>query len=169
MNQYFLARNGQQLGPFSPEELRQHGLRRNDMVWRTGMSDWMQAGSVPELAGLFPQYGNQGSYQSNPNPAPRPNPYAQQQPIPRRSTGLLIMSIFALIGSLIQLVVAVGMFIGAASERRSYLWDDDCYYMRSQVSETLNIAGTLLLIGGIFFLVFSIIGIVNGSRKHIRV
>lgn len=170
MNPYYLARNGQQLGPFTPEQLRQQGIRRHDMVWRSGMSDWMQAGSVSELASLFPTYGNQGGYQQNPNPnpSPRPNPYAQQQPQPRRQVGLLVMSIFGIIGALIQLGVAAGMFIGAASERRGYYWDDDCYYMRSQLAEGLTVAGAVLLIFGIFFLILSIIGVVNGAKKRVR-
>lgn len=166
MNQYYLARNGQQLGPFTPEQLRQQGIRRHEMVWRSGMSDWMQAGSVPELANIFPQYGNQGgSPQHNPNPSPRPNPYAQQ-PQGRRQVGLMVMSILGILASLIQLGTAIGMFVGAASNRRGFYWDNDCYSVRRDLAEGLTVAGVILLIFGIFFLVLSIIGVVNGSKRR---
>lgn len=165
MNSYYIARAGQQAGPFTLDELRSKGLRRDDMVWCNGMSQWAQAGSVSELAGLFPQYG-QGRPQGNPQP--RPNPYVQGSARARRSTGLLVMSILGIIASLIQLGTAAGMFIASASYRSSFYWNDDCYYLRSEMKETYIIAGVMLLLMGVFFLVLSIVGVVSGSRKTVR-
>lgn len=43
----------QQCGPFGPQELLSKNIRHETMVWRSGMSDWLRADSVPELAFLF--------------------------------------------------------------------------------------------------------------------
>jgi hypothetical protein len=55
---WFIAREGQKVGPFSPSELRQlavHGLLQpSEMVWTEGMSKWVEAGSIPAL---FPRQG----------------------------------------------------------------------------------------------------------------
>jgi len=56
MKQWFYARNGQQSGPVSDVDIR--NLLKNggldpekDLVWNSGMSDWLPAAKVPELAG----------------------------------------------------------------------------------------------------------------------
>jgi membrane protease subunit (stomatin/prohibitin family) len=49
--------NGQPVGPLSSQDLRaaaQDGRLRSDaLVWRAGMSDWIAASQVPELAALW--------------------------------------------------------------------------------------------------------------------
>lgn len=42
-----------QCGPFLPNELERKGIRPETMVWRSGMQDWVEAGTLPELAYLF--------------------------------------------------------------------------------------------------------------------
>jgi hypothetical protein len=52
-SQWFYARDGQQQGPVSFEELqqlgRQGGLTPNDLVWTQTMTQWQPAGTVPGL------------------------------------------------------------------------------------------------------------------------
>jgi uncharacterized RDD family membrane protein YckC len=52
---WFYAKDGQQVGPVSLEEVqalaRAGALRREDLIWREGMSQWSPAGSV---ASIFP-------------------------------------------------------------------------------------------------------------------
>lgn len=43
----------QQCGPFEPERLQQLGIRRETMVWQSGMPDWMKAEDVEALSFLF--------------------------------------------------------------------------------------------------------------------
>jgi hypothetical protein len=54
---FYVAINGQQQGPFDMGALAgkvQGGaVGRGTLVWRQGMSGWVAAESVPELAGLF--------------------------------------------------------------------------------------------------------------------
>jgi membrane protease subunit (stomatin/prohibitin family) len=54
---WHLAENGEAVGPFSPPQLSEAvaagRMRRDTLVWRTGMPGWTQAGELPELQGLF--------------------------------------------------------------------------------------------------------------------
>ena len=50
---YYIAENGQQAGPFEPNELLLHGLTVNSLVWCEGMASWTSASQVPELMVLL--------------------------------------------------------------------------------------------------------------------
>jgi membrane protease subunit (stomatin/prohibitin family) len=54
---YFVAVNGQQNGPYTTDVLSsmiQNGtFKRDSKVWKNGMANWMDAGSVDELGALF--------------------------------------------------------------------------------------------------------------------
>jgi len=54
---FHVAINGQQAGPFDIDALQgQAGsgaLKRDSLVWKAGMAQWLKAGEVPELAALF--------------------------------------------------------------------------------------------------------------------
>ena len=50
---YYSAENGQQVGPFEPQELLLHGLTVNSLVWCEGMPSWTSASQVPELMALL--------------------------------------------------------------------------------------------------------------------
>ena len=50
---YYIAENGQQSGPFEPNELLQHGLTVNSLVWCEGMASWTSASQVPELMAIL--------------------------------------------------------------------------------------------------------------------
>lgn len=55
--QYFVSVNGKQNGPFNTEVLQKmvaNGqLTKETFVWKQGMSAWLAAGEVDELAALF--------------------------------------------------------------------------------------------------------------------
>jgi len=53
--EFYLIRNGQQVGPFSLEELANQGITAETEVWTQGMADWQQAGDVPALTTLLQQ------------------------------------------------------------------------------------------------------------------
>ena len=54
---YHVAINGQQSGPFDLNTLQGHAtsgaLKRDSLVWKAGMAQWLKAGDVQELAPLF--------------------------------------------------------------------------------------------------------------------
>ena len=55
--QYMVAINGQQYGPYNMQQMQQMAqsgqINASVLVWAQGMSQWITAGSVPELASLF--------------------------------------------------------------------------------------------------------------------
>ena len=57
--QYYVGINGQQMGPFDMNTLRQYAqsgqMNAQTKVWTQGMPQWAPAGTVPELASLFTQ------------------------------------------------------------------------------------------------------------------
>jgi membrane protease subunit (stomatin/prohibitin family) len=57
VNNYFVAVNGQQTGPFTEHTLeqmiRQGTFKKESMVWKNGMAAWAVADQVPELGKLF--------------------------------------------------------------------------------------------------------------------
>jgi membrane protease subunit (stomatin/prohibitin family) len=54
---FHVAVNGQQAGPFDMIALQSQatsgGLKRDSLVWKAGMAQWMKAGEVAELSSLF--------------------------------------------------------------------------------------------------------------------
>lgn len=50
---WFIGVNGAQRGPFGAAELPGNGLTPESLVWKTGMSQWVPARDVPELAALL--------------------------------------------------------------------------------------------------------------------
>lgn len=55
--QFFIAVNGQQTGPYTPEQMAQMAqqgtLKRESLVWKAGMAQWAQASTVTELSNAF--------------------------------------------------------------------------------------------------------------------
>lgn len=73
---YYMAINGQQVGPIEESEMLGRGITPATLVWRQGWEQWRPAGQVPELAYLFNQAPPQIPYQQ---PVSQP-PYGGQQP-----------------------------------------------------------------------------------------
>jgi hypothetical protein len=55
--QFFVATNGQQTGPFGLDVLAAQAqggqLTPDTLVWQAGMAQWVRAGDVDTLAGVF--------------------------------------------------------------------------------------------------------------------
>lgn len=58
---WFMAVNGQQVGPLEPGQLRQQiasgVLKPETLVWRQGLANWAPASTLPEVASLFSPSG----------------------------------------------------------------------------------------------------------------
>src|ERR1700683_4075217 len=52
-NEWFYSHDGERHGPVPVEQIKDMAasgqFRRDDLVWQTGMADWMAAGDVPGL------------------------------------------------------------------------------------------------------------------------
>lgn len=50
---YYIVVEGKQQGPFTQEELRQCNLTTETYIWREGLTNWVKAGTLPELTGIL--------------------------------------------------------------------------------------------------------------------
>lgn len=69
MSNYYLHENGEQLGPFTLEDLQSKNLRPDTHVWTEGMSEWRKASEIEELTTLIksvppPFQANQTSHKA---------------------------------------------------------------------------------------------------------
>lgn len=75
-DQWYCSREGNRIGPVSTEQIREAvgagKLLPTDLVWKTGMTEWMPANRI---TGLFPQ-----TPQQNPYAAPTPHVSPPQLP-----------------------------------------------------------------------------------------
>ena len=71
---YYIAENGQPVGPFEIHELLQRGLNMNSQLWNEGMPSWLTASQIPEVAAAL----NARRTAAQPQPAPAYS--APQQP-----------------------------------------------------------------------------------------
>jgi hypothetical protein len=53
MKTWFIRLNHQSFGPYTIEELKTLPVAEDDYIWKKGLPDWVQAGSIPELRRLF--------------------------------------------------------------------------------------------------------------------
>jgi uncharacterized RDD family membrane protein YckC len=51
--QFYIAENGQQIGPFTIEELKIKKIQRDTLVWTAGLADWTKAEKIPVLQNLL--------------------------------------------------------------------------------------------------------------------
>jgi len=101
VKKYFYLKNGQQIGPFTYDELWNQKIATNTQVWYEGMREWQRADTFPEFANWFPK---QNVAQIRPQqtvrrPQRRP---VQQRPVKRKKSyrGIIGIAIF-LIGAAI--------------------------------------------------------------------
>ncbi|MDE6396486.1 MAG: CD225/dispanin family protein, partial [Muribaculaceae bacterium] len=62
---YYIDANGQQTGPFNLNELVNQPITRQTYVWREGLSSWVMADQLPELA---PSFNNVPPAYTQPSP-----------------------------------------------------------------------------------------------------
>ncbi|MBM6992007.1 MAG: DUF4339 domain-containing protein [Prevotella sp.] len=67
---YFIITNGVQLGPFTIEELQQHAITSETLVWAEGMAQWTPAWQMDELKPLL--YGQGSPTHTTTTPPPPP-------------------------------------------------------------------------------------------------
>ena len=95
---WFFARFGQQHGPMTLDAMRAQAaagaFQREDLVWREGMPDWIEAGQVPELADAIVAAAGGTPYELSPGQAPQApggyaDPYAGAYPGVAQPGGVL--------------------------------------------------------------------------------
>lgn len=128
--QWYYARQGQQQGPISFDELRglttSRRLAADDLVWTDGMADWQNAGSIAALWPAPPTASTASAAPASPpiRPAPAyqapgPQPgatlgYQSYRPVGQSYNGLAIAGfvlslMFPLLGLILSWVALSGM------------------------------------------------------------
>ncbi len=76
--QFYIAVNGQQTGPFSYEELKAKGIQRDTLIWTEGLDSWTKAEYVSLVKDILrvtpPPIPNDGKQQQQAPPPPIPQP-----------------------------------------------------------------------------------------------
>lgn len=55
MSEYYIGEESNRLGPYPKKELVNKSISRETLIWREGLDDWVEAGSLDELKFLFTQ------------------------------------------------------------------------------------------------------------------
>lgn len=79
---YYIAKNGQQLGPMEPFEAANIGITPDTLVWAEGMPDWAPARNIAEFAPYLnqqPPVMPGSGYNATYNAQPGQQAYAGQQ------------------------------------------------------------------------------------------
>ncbi|MBQ0115161.1 MAG: DUF4339 domain-containing protein [Bacteroidales bacterium] len=173
---FYIAENGQPAGPFEPQELLEHGLTVNSMVWNNTMDTWTRAADVAELSSILNR-----ETESVPPPVnddfwhePQENGYAQPQyetpsteqriygqPVGGKMynfkdwhTEALIVTILSLLCccNLISMILGIIAMSKASNARNAFAYGD------KQVAEHYaSTAKTLTIIAFVWLFVGSII------------
>lgn len=121
MNRYFyIDAEGKQKGTFSPEELRQEGIKRDTLVWTQGMGQWKRAEEMDDLLFLFPDTYKEpqppSALNNRPGEAPELN---VAQPMPKTwlvESILVTILPFLLCSSFLSLLGIIGIVYAAQVE-----------------------------------------------------
>lgn len=81
---YYIAVNGQPVGPYELNDLLKYGLTMNSLLWNETMSGWTEASNVPEAMSFLRGAASQSIPPLPPQPPQPPQPRQQygysQQP-----------------------------------------------------------------------------------------
>lgn len=166
---YFVNSQGQQMGPVPMEELKNQNIQRNTPVWCEGMTDWTEAGQVPELGFLFtsgPTYGygqggfTQGSYGNVPPQNPVYNAPMQ------KPDNYLVWAILCTVLCCIPLGIVAIVY----AARVDSLWSEGRYeeaVNSSNKAKKFTIIGAIIsVVLGILYFIFAIaLGIFSASEE----
>lgn len=162
---YYAMLGSERVGPMSLDELRSRGITPQTPVWRTGMSDWANASTFPELASCFqPPQPSYPPYNQMPNSAPGPNYAAggyygsyDNSPMPPRPNNYLVWSILVtvlccLVGGIVALVYSSK--VNSCYDRGDYegaLSASNTARTWCIVSAIVGFLGSVIYTGFIFF------------------
>lgn len=147
--EFYIIENNQQLGPFSPEELKLKKINKNTLVWHEGLDNWTKAEHISLL---------KDSIKANPPPMPEyetnkqtrvPPPFTSQQPEPYFGYQLASRTERFIAAMIESIILFVPLFAILGNE----VWDDteSEYTLSSIISSSLF----SILFGAILYPVFS--------------
>lgn len=149
---YYIIEHGRQAGPFTAEELRYRNLNAKTMVWREGLADWVEAGTLPEFHGtLAPEWNPEAQAASS-----RSEGEWNQEYIPHTNwlPWAIVTTVLGCMTSCITLILGI---IGIVQANKA-----NEYFSRGMVEQgesANNIAKTMVIIG-LVMVGIAIIGVI---------
>ncbi len=109
---WYYARGEAEQGPISTSQIKAlaaaGALRRDDLVWKEGMENWLPASDVEEL---FPGKRKSGELSRKPDATPKQNGSSTTKPTPTRPSSTLDLDVASLIYSVGRTLVVLGVLI----------------------------------------------------------
>ncbi len=137
MKKYFYLENKKQLGPFTIEELKEKGIRKDTMVWYKGMAEWKKAEELPELKDILGEDEPVSAADEKPKEVTPP----QDKGIGQKTINLLgneiKMPVFFVLAAVLLIVIVVAIWLiaantggsgGAATDDTEMVADSSAYY-----------------------------------------
>lgn len=155
--QYYLLLEGARKGPLSLEELKENGLGPGTLVWREGLTEWVKASELEELAELLASIPP-----SPPSPSVSDEEPAKQPPCPKTWLAESILST-----CLCCLPLGIVGIVYAAKVDSTYLqgkYEQALYYSKQARNWTLAAIGSALLLG-LLYLMFIVLMIILGKHS----
>lgn len=87
MEYFIIDNNGQQTGPFSPDQLIQKNITPETLVWAQGMKDWTPAWKIEELKNVLEAIEANRTHAEQQPTATVPPAYTAPQPTPQQNAG----------------------------------------------------------------------------------
>lgn len=152
--EYYLYQNKEKQGPLSLEEVKRKNLTPNTLVWHTGLSNWVEARTIPELNDFF---------QNMPPEPPVTEETSETPPPPPMPKTWLVESILVTLFCCLPFGIA-GIIYAAQVEGAYYAGDYKKAYSFSKQAKTWTLWGFasigiciilyLCMIAGVFCLPF---------------
>jgi hypothetical protein len=150
---FYMVIGGQRKGPFALEELPEHGLEHDTLVWHAGLSRWERADKLPALREML---------LTIPPPLPElPPPLPSQEPgdatTPAGIRTLYLWWVGLLIATaVVPLLGGLSLLLAETQrDRYSYQWGYSYYY--TPLGNALLVVGGVLLGAGSLPLVASVV------------
>jgi hypothetical protein len=152
---FYLVIEGQRKGPFALEELPEHGLEYDTLVWHTGLGNWYPARELPALRDVL---------LTIPPPIPDAVPVPRDEP--ERSSPETFRSLYLpyaiLFAAIFVLPVLGGFCLAAAQTERypvtyNYSGRVFTHYRYSDLGEVLLVVGGLTIGGCVLPLIGAIV------------
>lgn len=144
---YFVVNNGVQEGPFTVAELRLKGIEPTTYVWRQGLTDWVQAENLPELAEVLDAGSAFGSYAEAPTPPPfvNDNRAPKKNLVPLAIVTVVLGALFSFLGMIFGIIAVMN----ANTANKAYAMGAELQGdMKNRSARTLIIIGLILVVLG---------------------
>ncbi len=159
--QYYIVYNGQQVGPFTKEQLRAYNINAQTPVWYDGLPDWTPAVQIPDLIDILTPTPPPFASAPQPTPqytAPAQDPQQYLAPPASHLAWAIVCTILCCVpfgivaivyASKVNSLWSQGLYdqaYDASRKARNWaIWSAVIGFIASALYVALNIAGTIAM------------------------